>query len=297
MEKNNLVVQSNSLIEAHYKQEYTVQEQRTVLWLISKIHRQDLSLIESGTFKKVIISAVEYAHLMNISVENVYRDAQKIADALGSKRFTIKTDTGWLNVGWIATMEYKKGEAILEAEISPKLIPYLIDLKEKFTSFRLENILLLQSSHAIKLYQILTQYKKIGERLIEIEEMKSMLGVTSLPSYARYNNIKQKILEISKREINSKTDITISYEEIKKGRKVAALKFKITTKRNQETQAIEAFEKYISALPEGTTVKTLFKQYGLNQSTVEEAFKNFTKNIVKYEPNSSRPLQFIEGTN
>ena len=39
MEKN-IVYQENKLIEAHYKQEYTVQEQRTVLWLISEVHKK-----------------------------------------------------------------------------------------------------------------------------------------------------------------------------------------------------------------------------------------------------------------
>ena len=35
---------------------------------------------------------------------------------------------------------------------------------------------------------------------------------------------------MSKKEINKHTDLTISYEEIKKGRKVDSIKFKITDK-------------------------------------------------------------------
>jgi len=54
-----------------------------------------------------------------------------------------------------------------------------------------------------------------------------------------YGAIKQRILEISKREINKKTDLTLSYSEIKKGRKVEAIKFKITQKKNQEAKSEE----------------------------------------------------------
>lgn len=301
MEENNLVIQSNELIEAHYKQEYSVQEQRTVLWLISRIQRQDLSLTKEGKFKKIFISAIEYAKLMGISAENVYRDAQKIADALGSKRFTIKTLTGWLNTGWIASMEYKKGEAILEAEISPKLLPYLVDLKEKFTFFRLENILLLRSSHAIKIYQFLTQYKKIGERFLALEELKGMLGIKKLPSYGMYNNLKQKVLEISKREINLKTDISIDYEEIKKGRKVIAVKFKIMEKQTQEEQAKKMFKAYIQQKKDETLthlVKVCFSDEDFfRQNLVAPAFESFLQEkISNYEPKSSKPLQFTEIT-
>jgi plasmid replication initiation protein len=228
--RNNLVVQSNALIEAHYKQEYTVQEQRTVLWLISEIHKEDYILTRKYEHKLIKITAKDYAKLMGISVDNVYRDAQKIADELGSKRFTIPTNSGWINFGWISSMEYKKGEGIIEVEISSKILPYILDLKNQFTSFRLENVLYLKSCHAIKLYQLLAQYKNFGVREIQISDLRSILGIETLSTYKLYGNIKSKILEISKREINNKTDLTISYSEIKKGRKVEAIKFKITQK-------------------------------------------------------------------
>jgi plasmid replication initiation protein len=237
--RNNLVVQSNALIEAHYKQEYSVQEQRTILWLISEVHKEDY-LTKNYERKLIRITAKDYADLMGICVDNVYRDAEKIADDLGSKRFTIRTSAGWINFGWISSMEYKKGKGIIEAEISEKILPYIIDLKKQFTSFRLENVLYLKSSHAIKLYQLLSQYKKIGMREIRISDLKSILGIENLTTYKLYGNIKSKIFEISKREINSKTDLVISYTEIKKGRKVEAVKFKITQKNKLKTNLIDA---------------------------------------------------------
>lgn len=229
--KKNLVVQANELIEAHYKQTYTLQELRTVLWLISEIHKEDYFLAEKYEHKSVKISASKYAELMGISVKNVYRDAEKIADTLGSKRFTIKTTNGWINLGWIASMEYKHGEGIIEVLIAPALLPYIIDLKIKYTSFRLENILLLGSSHAIKLYQLLTQYKDLGERTIYLDDLRSMLGLLESKSYLNYKNLRTRVLEISKKEINENTDLSISYTAIKEGRKVIAIKFKITRKK------------------------------------------------------------------
>lgn len=230
------MVQSSALIEAHYKQTYTVQELRTVLWVISEIHKEDYFTHKKYEHKEIQISAKRYAELMGINVKNVYRDAEKIANDLGSKRFTIKTSTGWINLGWISSMEYKHAEGVIRVLISPDLIPFITELK-KYTSFRLENILTLHSSHAIKLYQLLVLYKKVGERTISLDELRSMLGVTSSKSYFQYRAIKQRILEISKREINEKTDLTISYSEIKKGRKVDSIKFKILQKTENHENA------------------------------------------------------------
>ena len=52
-----------------------------------------------------------------------------------------------------------------------------------------------------------------------------------------YKNLKRRVLEISKREINVKTNITFSYTELKKqGRKVVAINLnhaKTTGKNNK----------------------------------------------------------------
>lgn len=232
MEKN-LVVQASALIEAHYKQTYTIQELRTVLWMISEIHKEDYFKHQKYEHKTIEISVKKYAEIMGINVDNVYRDAKKIADELGSKRFTIRTNDGWINFGWISSMEYKHTEGIIKILISPDLLPYIIDLKQ-YTSFKLENILSLGSSHAIKLYQLLVQYKSIGERTASLDDLRSMLGITKTKSYLEYKNFKKRILDISKREINEHTDLNISYVKIKKGRKVESIKFKITQKQRLE---------------------------------------------------------------
>ena len=56
-------------------------------------------------------------------------------------------------------------------------------------------------------------------KVVGLEELRSMLGVSNPKSlyYLEYKNIKKRILEIAKREINEKTDLTtISYSEIKR---------------------------------------------------------------------------------
>lgn len=238
----NKVFQSNELIEAHYKQEYSVQEQRTILWIISEIHRKNYFAKRANKYCEpslaVRITAKDYAKLMNIPVKNVYRDAQKISKNLMEKVIKIENKNGWKMFHWVSSMEYINQEAVIEATLANDIVPYIIDL-ERYTEFKLENILYINSSHAIKIYQLLAQYKTSGERTISVTDLRYILGISTLKTYEWYGAIKQRILEISKREINEKTDLSISYSEIKKGRKVEAIKFKITQKKTQETKAGE----------------------------------------------------------
>jgi len=303
MKKNNdkindtVVLQSNKLIEAHYKQQYSVQEQRMVLWVISEINKEEYYAKnrdpEHGyKHKEIIISAKKYAELMDITVDDIYKRSKEIGNNLMQKVLTISTDDGgWKMLHWMEVMEYIKKTSSIRVSISPEIIPYIIELKEAFTQFKLENILYLRSSYAIKLYQILAQYKRIGEREITIENLKSMLGISNQKAYELFSKIKTKILNISKREINAKTDLTISYSEIKLSRKVFAIKFKITQKPNQETQAKKEFEKYISQLPDGDNLKALFQTYGFDQSSIKIKFQKFsTEQIVDYNPESPKPI-------
>jgi len=231
----NKVFQSNELIEAHYKQEYSVQEQRTILWLISEIHRKNYFAKKAnkycGPSLIVRITAKNYADLMNIHVKNVYRDAQKISKGLMEKVIKIENGNGWKLFHWVSSMEYIQQEAVIEATLSNEIMPHIIDL-EQYTDFRLENILKINSSHAIKIYQLLAQYKNSGERTISVAELRNILGISQIKTYALFGAIKQRILNIAQREINEKTDLRVSYSEIKKGRKVESLKFKITKKIN-----------------------------------------------------------------
>jgi plasmid replication initiation protein len=271
-DKNLSVVQSNKLVEAHYKQEYTIQEQRTVLWLIGKIHKEDYVYHRKNELKTINISASDYAKLMDIPVSHVYRDAIKIGRSLMDKVLSIEDEESqsWLLVHWVSSMEYKNG--MISVDIHPKLIPYLIELKGTFTSFKLENILYLNSSYAIKLYQLLSQYKTIGKREITLENFRSMLGISDIKTYERYNAIKEKILEISKREINAKTDISFSYKADKKGtRKVVLLIFKITQKQQHEQKKAVDLNKKIELQGEA---KKCFSNCKGNCGAKLEEFQN-----------------------
>lgn len=247
----NKVYQSNALIQAHYKQEYSVQEQRTILWIISEVHKEAyfLKKIHVGNFtfehKVLRISAQKYADIMNIDVKNVYRDAKKISKQLMEKVITIQNEKGWEMFHWVSSMKYIQNEAKIEVMLSENILPHIIDLKN-YTEFKLENILHLHSTHAIKIYQLLAQYKKLGDRIISVDELRSILGIVNIKSYKAYGSVKQRILDISEREINAKTDLNISYSEIKKGRKVEAIKFKISQKNLKEKKLIStSFSNFI----------------------------------------------------
>ena len=225
----SLVTKSNQLIEARYK--LSLDEQRMVLLVVSQIEPDD----EGFTFYR-LASAEMIKALGWENDTSAYTRLRAIVRRLQTRLVFIKTvDGNDLEAQWFGATEYEKGSpspGMIEFEISRKLLPYLLQLKGHFTSYKLKNIFRLQSAHTIRIYELLKQYEKIGERRMGLKELKLSLGIEKLKTYRLYGNIKEKIMLRAQKELLEKTDISFSFEEIKEGRKVTALRFII--KRNDE---------------------------------------------------------------
>ncbi len=217
MYKNNKITKSNSFIEARYK--LSLAEQRLVLSVISQIEPDD------EDFNTYSINVSDFVELAGVRNKNAYSQMKKITDSLQTKLIIINKGDSELRATWFSTAEYFKGKGYVEVEISPKLKPYLLKLKERFTTYKLKTVMQLKSIYSIRIYELLKQYEKIGKRVFVVEELKEKLGVEK--KYALYGDFKKKILQVAEKELAEKTDIYFTFNEVKEGRKVVFIEFNI----------------------------------------------------------------------
>lgn len=137
--------------------------------------------------------------------------------------------------------EYNPSKREIYLKLHNDLKPFLLGLKERFTSYRLEYVIALRSIFSIRLYELLKQYEnsKYRMRYITIEELKDRLEIKG--NYKTYGMFKKRILIVAKEEINRKTDINFDFVEItnnkekEKGRKkIIGLKLCIDAKNKIE---------------------------------------------------------------
>jgi len=223
------VVKSNDLIQ---KSRYSLsaQEQKMILYLISKIKPEDIELKEH-TFE--IIDFCRVCGLDNDNGANYKYIRQTLKD-LRDKSIWITLENGKeTTLAWIDKVTMDKNSGTVEIKIDDMLKPYLLQLKEKFTVFSLYFTLAMKSKYSIRLYEILRSYQNLGECEFEIGRLKSML---SAETYEVFKDFRVKVLEISMREINQVSDILASYELEKKGRKFHKIKFSITPKYKEDIE-------------------------------------------------------------
>lgn len=216
--KNSVVRKSNWLVTASYK--LTLNEQRLVLTAIAK-----LPFDSKEIKRRVVITAKEMLDCFpDIGEKHVYNEMEKASDNLFQRWIRIEDPNQVDKFRWItAKTTYKKGEGQIGFSFSPEILPYLQQLKEQFTKYRLGDISSLKSIYSIRLFEMLMQFQNTGIALIDVQEFKERLGISD--KYADYRNLKKKVIEPAINELNQKSHFNITFKGTREGRAIKNLEF------------------------------------------------------------------------
>lgn len=217
-----IVSEANALIEA--RTNLTLYEERIIYILASRIHPEDTK------FKTHFFKVKDIAEKLNIDETNFYKRIREIIDGLQDKKVVIHDHISntTTSAHWLAAARYYHGKGTIELEFSEMLKPYLLQLQQNFTKFKLWNVLYLKSGYSSRLYKLLKQYLPLGKRSFTIEQLREKLELEE-GKYQRYSHLKNRILLYSQAELEAKTDIKFTIEEIKNGTKVVKIIFHVTS--------------------------------------------------------------------
>jgi plasmid replication initiation protein len=235
MEKNAIIVKSNALIETSYQ--LSLNEQIIVLACISQVRRNE-PVTDDIMYS---ISATEFATLCESNPKVAYRDLKSAALKLNERRVRItKYPNGKGNrkrvlaTGWVQSVEYADGDGLVSLRFNRDILPYLSELKQCFTSYQLKNVVHMSSSYGARLYELLMQWKEVGERDISIDWIRNNFLLEK--KYPQMSDFKKRVLDPAVKDINKHSDLWVKWQQKKTGAKVTHLKFKFGLKENQKTK-------------------------------------------------------------
>lgn len=229
--KDYMVVKSNQLIQkSRFK--LSLPEQKTVAFICSMIK----PVIELDTISKVPYQLEyefdirEYCRVCAIDYDNGknYADVKRILKGLRDKSMWLELPDGSeTTAGWLAKAQTNKGSGIAHIRLDEDLVPYLFNLQERFTAYRLLYIAKMKSQFSPRMYEILRSYAWQKKVTIDLEVLKKVLMVESVKSYQNFKDFRKWVLEPAISEINEFTDLQVSYNTVTKGRKVIKIAFSI----------------------------------------------------------------------
>lgn len=247
---NRIVVQHNALAEARYK--LSLRAQKLLIRLIAELDQRSddfteikLPLKDFAALAAQERNDVTFAHFVEAAEQFLGRFV-----AITQPPVAGEEQARQLVCHWISSFEKNPNDKSITFSFDKKLKPYLLGLKRTFFVYRPLYAFNLGSTYSIRLYQ----WAKSREYLrrpqqVSVDELRLALGTIefdgrgrvqkeTLKRYADFNRV---ALKPAKEEINKKTDISLSFREVKQpGTKiVSALVFSV---RRNEAQALRGFE-------------------------------------------------------
>jgi plasmid replication initiation protein len=209
-------------------------DEKRLLVLLSPIVRT--TKIKEG--QSVFLSADEYAKECCISHTRAYEGLADASKKLVRRYFSYSTEDGKQTVAnWILRSTYDEGGVDVYFTDEVLTMLQVFDELNPYTKYKKEIILKLKGDYAFEIYHIAKQNEGLGKTDVGLEQLKVNLDVPK--SYHDLSNLKKRVLDPSCEEITKNTDINLSYETVKRGRSVIAIRFIIENKKPKKNNTIK----------------------------------------------------------
>ncbi|WP_020531120.1 replication initiation protein [Flexithrix dorotheae] len=222
---NRTVRKSNKLINYRDKLGLTALQQKLFLFSVTELKKKEdfgtmLSFDMRDFFGKKRLTTREYETVRNAA-------AQLVRTSI-----SIKDDDGkWAELALYSKIEGQEGSSTIYFKFNQDLRPYLVNLRGNFTSYLYDNVVHFKSGYSVRIYELLVRHlgwNNVYE--VNVDYLKEILGITEVKTYKTFPKFREKVLDKAQNEINAYSDLTISYETVKKGRTIRSIRFYISSK-------------------------------------------------------------------
>ena len=260
---SELVVKDNALIQASYTLDLA--EQRLILLAIIEARNSGQGITHDSLLR---IHASNYAKQFGVNDKTAYTVVKDASKGLFDRYVTYHDKNPKsgkdrsFHCRWVDKIGVEPDSGIVYMRFTSDVVPLITRLESHFTSYEIEKVANLSSSYAIRLYELIIQWRDNGvTQRYKIDELRQKLGVEP-EQYKKMSNFKMRVLDLAIDQINEHTDITVKTEQHKTGRTITAMSFTFKVKKAPEPIAkddgfikmtdsqIKTFSNKLAALPE-----------------------------------------------
>ncbi len=228
----NTVSEGNALVKGRYRLGTT--ELRLILLALSKINSRPVN--KGGTPPNAIIQITvgEFAKVYGVSPTNVYRELKSAVKNIMRSPIEVESETTGevTEIAWLSQNKYLNDDGSYVAlQFSELIRPHVYELQSHFTTSNMEILKeISKSTFGHRLYRWLkshqgkTQTKPPHKMTLTIKEIRERNRLTDT-QYNRWSDFRKRVIFDPVNIINSKTDLYVMFEPIKRGSEVHAVEF------------------------------------------------------------------------
>jgi len=288
--KNAVIKKANYLAEARYKLELPAQ--KILEPLLAEIHPED------DDFKRYTLRLSDLYDLLGVNNQKVETRRAVLTRAIHSLQQNLVKFTEYNEIrqeqlvaaAWLETTVIEWDADKVTLRISEKLKPFLLLLKERFYRYRWREVADFKREYSSRLLQLCKRYSAtrrfnhgnenglyLIQKTYELDELRLMLEVPP-DIYTTYTGFKIRILDMSRHEVEEKTDCRFTFRGIRTGRKITKVEFtffgdQVGAETPTETPGIPHPE------PEEVTTDGVSRdlmRFGVSDYTIRKINANYT---------------------
>lgn len=264
-----LIYKANALVEASYR--LSLYEQRIVLACIAQV-RRDEPLTDQRLYT---VSAQQIADMAGVGLKTAYRHLKEASERLFDRRVTLHEAPNGKGspevhlTRWVQEIVYKEDQGAVALRFSQPMVPYLSQLSAQFTRYALKDVARMTSAHAIRLYELLAQWRDAGKREVSLEWLRDALQLGE--HYPNIRDLKRRVIVPAVEQINEHSPLWCKWDQLKTGRRVSHLTFTFGEKTSNKPQ--KPNKDKTQGNPQGNAKKGAGAIYGIPVAVIEAKAK------------------------
>lgn len=207
----NAIKKSNELSMAKLNQGLSLNQMQLLAFSIFSTQQNGLTEFHKSDFEKKF-------KLTKYNTEDAIKDSDKVTSVKFSTTDLENEEFKFWNV--FIGMSYKKGH--FKFEWNPRMIPHILNLKDKYITTDLTIASKFKSSFSWTLYDFVKAHHGYWHKLISKEDLMELFGVQGTKTYLENTGrFKKSVLDVAIAEINKHTELEIRYNVEKEGRAIS----------------------------------------------------------------------------
>jgi hypothetical protein len=226
---DGLIVKKNTSLE--HMTSFTLQERRFFAFCLQYYDSRpgaDLPTqinIDLAAFKKA------YPEYQSYYPNQIFDAIHTARHGINDKPYRWQENGKWMEEDWFTGHGVGPGEISVSLNRHPKILELFTNIKDRFIKYKMSDVGRLATPTAWTLYEFLKERFMNGtvpHWTMTVEDLRARLNVTD--KYKIFADFDKRCLRAPIKEINKHTDLTVSYRKLKKGVRVAAVRFDVKSK-------------------------------------------------------------------
>ena len=221
MRPDLVVAKDNQLIQ-NFGFDLSVYEQRILLLCIAKMDSRNEMSTRTFTLH---VSDLRNELDLNINSNSTYQLMDEAVTRLFQRFIYPDPNNRKVQLRWLTMKDYRSGPGEITISFAPEVMIYLSALKSRFTTYKLKYVTQFTCAYSFRFYELFSCWNGKGQQELKLEVagLKQMLDLGE--KYADIHDFKKKVILPALKEINEFTNISVTFDQCKRGKIITHLVF------------------------------------------------------------------------